>query len=551
MFNNSKMQKSLAVSVFLLVSILLSSCASAPKKSLVTPAESLMDKVVEQAEQDVNQMPDSVTAALFKGGDTRQPADVEERFDVSVNQVPARDFFIGLVADSGVNVVTHPEINGAISLDLKNVTLKNVLDVTRDVYGYEYKVHGGIYSIYPRKMRTELFEINYIDVEREGKTDTRVSIGATESSSNNNNRNGNSGQPGNSSQGQGAKQGDVSGSRVSTSNKTHFWNDLQLTLMAIVGGEADGRNVVVNPHAGIVVVRALPGEISAVREFLDRSELSVRRQVILEAKIVEVSLFDGFQTGVNWQEISGEMTAGINVQRLKSWGTTPSNDKTVERVFSTIFSVGDMTKLISLLESQGEVQVLSSPRVSTVNNQKAVIRVGSDEYFVTGISSQTTSNAASTTSAPNIELSSFFSGISLDVTPQIAEEGEVILHVHPIVSKVTDQNKDLTLGSEDFSLPLAHREVRESDSIVRAKSGQVIVLGGLMQERVIDEEGKTPILGSIPVVNALFKTTNKTLQKTELVILLRPIVVEDNSYQEDIRQSRTRVKSITSEYKGR
>lgn len=531
-------------------SLLLSSCAT--DRARHTPAEQALDQVVAQPAVEQNSVPSSISAALLQGGDGRSAAEQEERFDISVNQVPARDFFIGLVADSGVNVVTHPEVNGVLSLDLKNVTLKNVLDVTRDVYGYEYKVNGGIYSIYPRKMRTEIFEINYIDVEREGKTDTRVSIGASESSGGNN-QSGSSPSQSNGKQtgGASAQQGDVSGSRVSTTNKTHFWGDLKLTLSAIVGGEADGRNVVVNPQAGIVVVRALPGEISAVREFLDRSELSVRRQVLLEAKIIEVNLFDGFQTGVNWQEISGEMATGFDLQRNRAWGDSPVNNKSIDKIFSTIFSVGDMTKLISLLESQGNVQVLSSPRVSTVNNQKAVIRVGSDEYFVTGISNQTTSNAASTTSAPNIELSSFFSGISLDVTPQIADEGEVILHVHPIVSKVTDQNKDLTLGSEDFSLPLALREVRESDSIVRAKSGQIIVLGGLMQERLVDESGQTPWLGNVPVVNALFKKNNKVMQKTELVILLRPIVVDENTYGEDIQQSRMRVNAMSDEYRGR
>jgi MSHA biogenesis protein MshL len=165
-----------------------------------------------------------------------------------------------------------------------------------------------------------------------------------------------------------------------------------------------------------------------------------------------------------------------------------------------------------------------------VNNQKAVIRVGSDEYFVTGISSNQTQNAATTTSTPNIELSSFFSGISLDVTPQISDTGEVILHIHPVVSEVTDQQKVFTVGDQEFSLPLALRGVRESDSIVKAANGQVIVLGGLMTESTNNVDGKRPILGDIPGVNALFRTKNKAKSKTELVILLRPIVVDDKTW---------------------
>jgi len=212
--------------------------------------------------------------------------------------------------------------------------------------------------------------------------------------------------------------------------------------------------------------------------------------------------------------------------------------------------VGDITKLLSLLETQGTVQVLSSPRVSTVNNQKAMIRVGSDEYFVTGISNNQTSNAATTTSTPSIELSSFFSGISLDVTPQISERGEVILHIHPVVSEVTDQQKVFTVGNEQFSLPLALRGVRESDSIVKAANGQVIVLGGLMTESTNNVDGKRPLLGDIPVLNALFKTKNKAKTKTELVILLRPIVVDDRTWDEQLTEAQNSMRDMGDTYRG-
>jgi len=218
-------------------------------------------------------------------------------------------------------------------------------------------------------------------------------------------------------------------------------------------------------------------------------------------------------------------------------------------VFSSLLKVQDISKVLSLLETQGSVQVLSSPRVSTVNNQKAVIRVGSDEYFVTGISNNTTSNATSVSSTPNIELSPFFSGIALDVTPQIAEDGEVVLHIHPVVSDVTDQQKSFTVGNQAFSLPLALRGIRESDSIVKAQNGQVIVLGGLMQESKDNANGKRPILGDIPIVNALFRTKNKAKSKTELVILLRPIVVDGNTWQNELEQSEKRIQNIGDEYR--
>ncbi|MET0356587.1 MAG: pilus (MSHA type) biogenesis protein MshL, partial [Cellvibrio sp.] len=314
-----------------------------------------------------------------------------------------------------------------------------------------------------------------------------------------------------------------------------------------------------------------------VREFLERSELSVKRQVILEAKILEVSLNEGFEAGVNWGAISGQIANTKNIadgfaldeltsathaefRPTKSYRYSRDNEG-VETQFvqdgsqeigssvAGLIQVQDITKLLSLLETQGSVQVLSSPRVSTVNNQKAVIRVGSDEYFVTGISNNTTSNATSVSSTPNIELSPFFSGISLDVTPQISEDGEVILHIHPVVSEVSDQQKNFTVGDQDFSLPLALRGIRESDSIVKAQNGQVIVLGGLMQESKNKLTGKRPLLGDIPLLNSLFVNKNRASKKTELVILLRPIVVDGNTWQEQLEQSDKRIQNIDSEEK--
>jgi MSHA biogenesis protein MshL len=152
-------------------------------------------------------------------------------------------------------------------------------------------------------------------------------------------------------------------------------------------------------------------------------------------------------------------------------------------------------------------------------------------------------------STPNIELSPFFSGISLDVTPQISEDGDVVLHIHPVVSEVTDQQKNFTVGDQDFSLPLALRGIRESDSIVKAQNGQVIVLGGLMQENKRNSDGKRPVIGDIPLVNSLFRTKSKARSKTELVILLRPIVVDSETWQSELEQSEKRIQNMSEENK--
>ncbi len=591
-----KMKKSVASKYLMMVSaFLLAACASNDSnKRLLT--EDAMDNVVAQHEAQKRapaKVPSEVSKVLLDNQSLVSGTALKssgDRFDVSVRNVPAKAFFLGLVNGTGINLVVHPEVDGSITLDLKNVTVDEVLRVTRDIYGYEFQRNGNIYSVYANALRTEVFQINYLDVQRVGVSDTSVLIGRTQSSGSNSN--GNSGNNntsnenanllsmienatqnanGTSGGGNGAGSALTPGSRVQTLNRTNFWASLERTVESIIGGESENRSVIVTPQAGMVVVKAMPNELSAVRTFLERSELSVKRQVILEAKILEVRLSEGFEAGINWGAISGQLgyahSTGLGPRQVSDslqrtfgpdWnmlGATRSSSETYEigsdNLFSSIIQIADITKVLALLETQGTVQVLSSPRVSTVNNQKAVIRVGSDEYFVTGISSNTTSNAASITSTPNIELSSFFSGISLDVTPQISENGEVILHIHPVVSEVTDQQKVFTVGDEEFALPLALRGVRESDSIVKAANGQVIVLGGLMTESSNVTDGKRPFLGDIPVVNTLFRTKNRSKAKTELVILLRPIVVDDSTWDAQITEVHDSMQRMGDAYRNK
>ncbi len=198
----------------------------------------------------------------------------------------------------------------------------------------------------------------------------------------------------------------------------------------------------------------------------------------------------------------------------------------------------DFTAFIELLKTQGDVQILSSPRIATLNNQKAVIKIGTDEFFVTDISTTNVSSAATTTIIPEVTLTPFFSGIALDVTPQISDDDYVILHVHPSISQVVDQQKTVTVGDVIQTLPLALSTIRETDSVVRARSGQVIVIGGLMQDRVTSETASASMLAKIPIIGGLFKQSVQTTLKSELVILLKTtVVVGDDQWQGVLQQS--------------
>lgn len=543
---------------------LLVGCFGGPIEDL--PSQDAMDSVAKAEQAYANQgLPDEVNELLLGRAQIDDSPSSVERFDVSVQNAPAKSFFLGLVEGTDTNVVVHPDVSGSISLELNDVSVDDVFSVVRQIYGYEYKKNRGIYTIFPNALRTEVFHIDYLDVQRVGVSDTNVLIGRIESSDSGNSGNSSGGGSGGSNSGGDSAnllsyaqtgeetnegQGITPGARVQTLNTTNFWGGLEHSISSIVGGSSGDRMVMVMPQAGMVVVKAMPSELNSVREFLERSELSVQRQVILETKILEVRLNDEFQAGIDWSTISGQIIHFKNVTEFSGVDGITEAAKGAGSWSSSIVGVDDISQLLSLLETQGNVQVMSSPRISTVNNQKALIRVGSDEFFVTGLSTDTTSNASSTTSTPNIELSSFFSGIALDVTPQIAEDGDVILHIHPVVSDVKDQTKELVIGNEKISLPLALRDVRESDSIVRARNGEVVVLGGLMQEIVYDQNSKNPYIGDIPVVNTLFKQKHRKVSKTELVILLRPRVIEGDVWGDSIERSRDNFRRLDSEYRG-
>lgn len=554
------------------ISLLLSGCATPPQRGGSTLEH--IEKTVDTAAQSqavakpVKEIPKAVSEALLPpiavGLPGKAPGELEPRFDVRVHDADARAFFMGLVEGTKLNMVVHPEVSGKISLDLKNVTIDEVMQTVRDVYGYEYQKTRTGYLVMPIRMRSQIFEVNYINVKRAGKSETKVSSGqVTERVSGTGNGTGTSDNTSGSTTTQA-----VASSSIETDSQSDFWSELKSALQTLVGTK-DGRSVVVTPQAGLVVVRAMPAELREVAKFLRTSQAVLQRQVILEAKIVEVSLNDGFQSGINWAKLgtyNGDslvigqtgggsvFTDGVSSIAGNTGNLDPNAYSDIGAngvsAFGGAFTIAahsnNFNAFIELLKAQGDVQVLSSPRVSTVNNQKAVIKVGSDEFFVTSVSSSTTTTGTSTTPTQDIQLTPFFSGIALDVTPQIDEKGEVILHIHPTVSEVVDQTKNITVFGSTQTLPLAFSSVRESDSIVRAASGQIVVIGGLMKDQSKFNRAGTPGLSDAPVVGNLFQHKKQSVAKTELVILLRPVVVDASGRQftDDLRDTAQRIRRL-------
>jgi len=454
--------------------------------------------------------------------------DSEKRFDLSVHEVPAKTFFMGLVKGTNRNMLVSPKLEGKVTLTLKNITIRETLDATRDLYGYEYRITPFGYEISPRTLETRLYNVNYLNVNRSGQSETQISSGQI--------TNAISGSQGGGVGTSNNSHGSRLGSSVKTRSESDFWRHLASTLDTMVGNK-EGKFVVINSIAGVVMVRTYPDELRQIANYLDTLQTNVNREVILEAKIIEVELNKGFQTGIDWTLFG-----------FKQGDIQNENDEipTFSKIFSlAITKRNPFSLVLKLLSTQGDVQVLSSPRIATVNNQKAVIKVGTDEFFVTNVASTTIAAGTGIDTTQSVDLTPFFSGIALDVTPMIDADGAVILHIHPTVSLVEDQTKEVDLGKDNKQmLPLAKSTIRESDSIVRAENGQVIVIGGLMQNSTSGDGRGSPGLEKIPLLGNLFHNTTKTTHKSELVILLRPIVIGKHSWEHQIAKSATRFNQL-------
>ena len=485
----------------------------------------------------------------------------EPRFDLAVSNAPAAQVFMALVAGTRYSMLVPPEVSGSLTLNLKNVTVREVLEAIRELYGYEFRYQGTRIYIQPNTLQTRIFQINYLAGKREGQSDVRVTSGSISTGQQNTN-------PGQATQsvpvGGNNTSYSMPSSQIQTTQNSDFWRDLSAALKSIVGNQ-EGRSVIINPASGVVMVKAFPVEIRAIEDYMRMTQLIVERQVMLEAKILEVALSEDFQAGINWAWFGGGSNryavGSVNPgASLSGSGAISTGDVSVvpgavgsaiatelgKGLFGLAFQATNFASLLNFLETQGNVQVLSSPRIATINNQKAVLKVGTDDFYVTNVSSTVTSSGTSNVTTPTITLQPFFSGIALDVTPQIDGENGIVLHVHPSISNVKENQKIINLGTlGTYTLPLASSTVNETDSIVRVQDGNIVAIGGLMKQE--QSSGGTGLPGASQASGFgwLFGTKTRGLQKSEMVILLKPTIIRNgSSWKEDLAETEARMQQF-------
>lgn len=504
----------------------------------------------------------------------------KKRFDLSVSDAPAAQVFMAIVSGTPYSMLVRPEVKGTITVNLKDVTVAEALEAISQLYGYDYRFEGTRILVMPPGLQTRIYKVNYLPGTRRGESDLRVQSGSVSDNSV-------PGQPplaasastpipGTLPQTTGVPPSStLQASRITTRLVSDFWAELKSALTTIVGA-SEGRSVVVSPDSGVILVRAFPADQRAVQAYLRATKLAIERQVMLEAKIIEVTLSDQYQSGINWAAFRNSGPNAVVGQFGNATGTTTlsatggpgqvlsSAGLTVDTtarvaaaagsaiaatspasgVFGLALQTSNFAALLQFLQTQGNVQVLSSPRVATLNNQMAVLKVGTDQFFVTNVATVTTVTGSTTQQTPTVTVAPFFSGVMLDVTPQIDDHGDIILHIHPAVSNVTTAQTVVNLGGSvpSITLPLAKSTVSETDTVVRVQDSTIVAIGGLMS--VSDSDNR----GGVPGVSdswSLLRNTTRQTQKQELVILLKPTVIgSDRTWVREAREAREHLEQM-------
>jgi general secretion pathway protein D len=478
-----------------------------------------------------------------------RPAARPETYSVVVNNVRVHDLLFALARDARLNVDIHPGITGSVTLNAIDQTLPQLLTRIARQVDMRYEIDGQNLVVMRDTPYLRIYRVDYVNLSRDARSvaslSTQVS-GAVQTG------------------GQAAGAQNNSTATVTSLSSNKFWETLVANIRDILGGggapsgaaaasaaqekpsavPAASSIVIANPETGVLNVRATSRQHEQVQEFLDQVMASARRQVLIEATVAEVQLNNEYQRGIDWQRLRTNAattgvtafgTGGSGLELGQSSANTPANITTNAFVLGGALTSLNFNVALKLLESFGDVRVLSSPKISVLNNQNAVLKVVDNlVYFTIQANTTATANVAAITTFTTT-VNSVPVGFIMSVVPQISDTDTVLLNLRPTISRkigdVADPNPTLADANVTSLIPVI--QTREMESVLRVQSGQIAVLGGLMQDAVTKVEDTIPGVNALPILGELFSQRRDLNQKTELVIFLRPVVIRDASVDGD------------------
>ncbi len=546
----------LKVAAPLTISLFLAACGTAP----VAPSANHIRATPSQA--GAIPAPLASSAALAPP----RPTVKAETYSVSVHNVPVQSLLFALARDARLNVDVHPGITGQVTLNALDQTMPQLLARISKQVDMRYEIDGPNLIVRPDTPYLHNYRIDYVNMARDSSSTSNI---ATQISTT-------------GAAGAGGTGSNNSTTAVSNTSNNRFWETLVQNIKdtlhetdkvladqaapvpepAVPGKGAapapaqrastfrEAASVIANPETGLIAVRATSRQHEKIQQFLDLVMSSARRQVLIEATVVEVQLSDNYQQGINWSSLRTSATEGLSVtQGQVGTNTLPSNVSVgvtpgvfVMNYIKPLTALGNITATVQLLESFGKVKVLSSPKISVLNNQTALLKVVDNKVYFTitatnTLPTQTTPGTSTYTS----ELHTVPVGFVMSVTPQIAESDEVTINVRPTISRIVgfvqDPNPALAQANVVSNVPVI--QTREMESVLRVASGNTAVMGGLMQDTVDNLKDGVPVLSRLPVIGDAFSYRNEKTNKSELVIFIRPVVVKEASVNGDYKDFRS------------
>ena len=538
--------------LLVLLACLLGSCAQM-KPAALPPSPGHLTQASDAAQTPASDIPDVVPRTSYVPPPA--PAPDGERYTVVVSDVPVRELLFALARDAEMNVDIKGDLPGKVTLNAIDQTLTQILDRVARQANLRYELDGDniLVSLDDPYFRT--YDVGYVNLSRD--TDTTVNIATQVATTGEGGaQQAGSGGGGSGGGGRGSQNENSSGTRVHSKAYNRFWETLTTNVASIIGETAEfegGRlrsdRLIVNPEAGILTVKATGVEHEMIQQFVDRVLTNARRQVMVEATIVEVSLNDQYQAGVDWQILLNEGESGFT---LDSGAITAGVIDNTLSAFVLGYTDPDasgqsVNVTVNLLERFGQTKVLSSPRLMVLNNQTALLKVVEElVYFTVEVTNtDSTLNAQGRTFVES-DVHSVPVGLVMAVTPQISSNQEVTLTVRPTISQkigdASDPGPQLAVQLNGGDAPDIENLVpiirtREMESVLKLVNGQVGVLGGLMQDEAREGTREVPGIARVPFVGDWFFSTDEVdNRKTELVIFLRPVIVEQPSIERDLRE---------------